>query len=188
MTSTEISGAIETPDAGAIGQAEAPAHSGHTKEAIPIAARSIVAIPAEVERYIDTILRPILGFKEYKVSESKPLSGGSVTSVMTTNDGNNYALKAWVWSSHGNIQHFLSSDSLFRFLSGNEATRVDRITFLFERIFRLEVISGSIAIVLSLAIVVSAVVYGGHIDPILANALSVILAFYFGRESRHLKD
>ena len=132
------------------------------------------------ESEITKIVERKYGGPVQEITDTRPFLDGMLTTLVVKKSGGD-AWKVWFWESYvsSETQDFDSTEGLLAFVSMRGRPRSGSII---ERLTSVNFISAFIAILLTLAIVFLAVYrQTADIPAILANALTVILGFYFGR-------
>jgi hypothetical protein len=144
-----------------------------------------IEVPVEVISYINRALKSAFLFETFSILESRALHGGNITSVLMHFTDKSKDMKVFVWNvGKNNVQHFSSTESLIRFLSGFDDVRSQKVMRVAETLFKLEVVAGALSLLLLFSIVLLALLNQGHVDPVLGSALSLVIGFYFGREGQ----
>jgi hypothetical protein len=132
--------------------------------------------------YIDRLVVGLFSGTNPRILERKLLSQGTVF-VVLYDQGDRKNRKFYVWQDRrrGTFQRFDTGEDVVGFIADLETQKFP----LIDKLFSTEVIAGIIAFCFLVIIVVTGMRQGaGHIDPVMASAISVIVGFYFGREAK----
>jgi hypothetical protein len=154
----------------------------------------------EKQHALDAVTNRFAGVDRFDLSkafvvETKPFLLGSLNRVdFKRKDGSDKTVYAWVpeldgktGKLRGNVEIFENTDQLIPFVSRTPSVQGNKALGDFiSKLGLVDVVSGLIAIIMTFTmvfIVVYQIIHGINVDipGLLANAITTILGFYFGR-------